>query len=155
MLPSDDVVISMLRREDELRLSHDVQKRFEEAERSGAESDWIEVAEAVQLEVIREFGLSEKALYAYRCAAIKHGVSLYVKFNRAREGDLQVGSIAPNISLISVEHDGTTRSQSFLDTQPSGRPLIIIAGSLVSLASDFIFSPPVNWKTHVSLFCFH
>ena len=49
MLPSDDVVISMLKRENELRLGLDVQKRFEEAERSGAKSDWMEVAAAVQL----------------------------------------------------------------------------------------------------------
>ncbi len=134
MLPSDDnVVISMLKRENELRLSSDVQKRFEEAERSGDKSDWIEVAEAVQLEVLREFSVPEMALDAYRCAAIKHGISLCVKHNRAREGNLQVGSIAPDISLISVEHDGLTRTQSLLDLQPNGRPLIIIAGSLVSI----------------------
>ncbi|KAL7541479.1 hypothetical protein ACHAWF_006943, partial [Thalassiosira exigua] len=87
----------MLKRENELRLSDDVQRRFEEAERSGAETDWIEVASEVQKELLREFGVaeSEDALNAYRCAANKHGVSLYVKYNRAREGDLQVGSTAP------------------------------------------------------------
>ncbi len=131
MLPGDDVVISMLKRENEVRLSHSVQKRFREAERSGSKSDWIEVATAVQLELLREFNVPEKALHAYRCAAKKHGISLYVKYNRAREGYLQVGSKAPNISLISLENNGFTRSQSLFDTQPTDRPLVIIAGSLV------------------------
>ena len=102
MLPSDDVVISMLERENELRLSNSVQQRFEEAERSGSKSDWIEVAAAVQLEVLHEFNVPESALRAYQCAAKRHGISLYVKHNRARVGDLQVGSNAPNISLIDM-----------------------------------------------------
>jgi len=130
MLPSDDVVISMLERENELRLCNSVQRRFEEAERSGSKSDWIEVAAAVQLEVLHEFNVHESALRAYRCAAKRHGISLYVKHNRARVGDLQVGSNAPNISLISVEPDGSTRFESLLGSQPTDRPLVIIAGSL-------------------------
>ncbi|KAL7546302.1 hypothetical protein ACHAWF_009631, partial [Thalassiosira exigua] len=70
----------MLKRENDLRLSDAVQRRFEEAERSGAKTDWIEVACEVQKEVLREFGVSgsEDALNAYRCAANKHKVSLYV-----------------------------------------------------------------------------
>ena len=51
-LPSDDVVISMLKIENELRLSEDVQQRCEEVERSGCNTDWIEVASEVQKEVL-------------------------------------------------------------------------------------------------------
>ena len=150
MLPSDDVVISMLKRENELRLGLDVQKRFEEAERSGAKSDWMEVAAAVQLELLREFSVSEDALDAYRCAAIKHGISLYVKYNRAREGYLQVGSLAPNISLISVQHDGSTRSQLLLDNRPTSRPLIIIAGSLVSVLSPKLHARLLHCRSELT-----
>ena len=120
----------MLKRENELRLSQSVQKRFEEAERSGSKTDWIEVAEQIQLEVLREFNVSPKALHAYRCAANDHGISLYVKYNRARKGDLKVGSKAPDVSLIHLEKDGTTRAQSLLETQQTDRPLVIVAGSI-------------------------
>jgi hypothetical protein len=120
----------MLKRENELRLSQDVQKRFEEAERSGSKTDWIEVASQVQLEVLREFNVAESSLQAYRCAANKHGISLYVKYNRAREGSLKVGAPAPDVSLISLMDDGTTHLQFLLDMQQADRPLVVVAGSL-------------------------
>lgn len=119
----------MLKRENELRLSESVQKRFEEAERSGSTTDWIEVASEVQKEVLREFNVSEDALHAYRCAANKHGVSLYVKYNRARKGDLEIGSQAPDVPVVSVDSDGSTRSLSILELQVK-RPLVVIAGSI-------------------------
>ena len=121
----------MLKRENELRLSQAVQKRFEEAERSESKTDWIEVATQVQLEVLKEFNVAESALHAvYRCAANKHGLSLYVKYNRAREGSLKVGAPAPDVSLVSLKNDGTTCVQSLLDIQEVDRPLIIVAGSI-------------------------
>ena len=48
----------MLKIENELRLSEDVQQRCEEVERSGYNTDWIEVASEVQKEVLREFIVS-------------------------------------------------------------------------------------------------
>ena len=41
-----------------LRLSEDVQRRCEEVEHSGYNTDWIEVASEVQKEVLREFIVS-------------------------------------------------------------------------------------------------
>ena len=122
----------MLKRENELRLSKDVQRRFEEAERSGSTGDWMEVASEVQKEVLAEFNVPEKALNAYRCAANKHGISLYVKYNRAREGGLRVGAKAPDVAVASIEKDGSIRSHPLLECQQSDRPLVIIAGSIVS-----------------------
>ena len=122
----------MLKRENELRLSEDVQRRFEEAEKSGSNTDWIEVASQVQHEVLREYNVSENALHAYRCAANKYGVSLYVKYNRAREGDLGVGSQAPDVPIVSLDNAGKTCSQSLLQLQTENQPLVIVAGSLVS-----------------------
>ena len=119
----------MLQRENELRLSAEVQQRFEKAERSGS-TDWIEVASDIQKEVLKEFNVSESALHAYRCAANEHKISLYVKHNRARQGDLSVGMPAPDISMVSLEKDGSTRTQSLLELQQADLPLVIIAGSI-------------------------
>ena len=132
-LPCDEIVIKMLERENELRLSAGAQKRFEEAEASGSTTDWIEVASEIQKEVLTEFNVPETALHAYRCAANKHGVSLYVKYNRAREGDLRVGSQAPDVPLVLINSDGSTSSQTILGVQQKDRPLVLVAGSLVSL----------------------
>ena len=118
----------MLERENELRLSESVQVQFAEAERS-SHSDWIEVASEVQRKVLREFGVSDRALHAYRCAANKHGISLYVKNNRARKGNLVVGSDVPDVSVVSVGIDGED-TKSILQFQKPGRPLVIVAGSL-------------------------
>lgn len=122
----------MLKRENELRLSEDAQRRFEEAERSGGKTDWIEVACEIQKEVLREFGVeaSKEALHAYRCAANKHGISLYVKHNRARKGDLQAGSSAPNVQVVSIEADGSSSVTSLLAMQKESRPLVVVAASL-------------------------
>lgn len=129
MIPDDDTVRRMLERENELRVSEEVQLRFEEAERSGSTTDWIEVATEVQKEVLREFNVAQEALHAYRCAANKHQVSLYVKYNRARQGDLKVGSQAPDVPVGSIENGGSSL-QSLLGAQHMDRPLVIIAGSL-------------------------
>ena len=122
----------MLKRENELRLSESVQRRFEEAERSGANTDWIEVASEVQKEVLHEFGIkaSEKALHAYRCAANKHGVSLYVQHNRAREGDLITGSTAPDVPVMTIEANGSSSAGSLLGLCEKGRPMVVVAASL-------------------------
>lgn len=119
----------MLERENELRLSESAQVQFAEAERSNR-SDWIEVACEIQRQVLREFGVSERALHAYRCAANKHGISLYVKHNRARGGNLVVGSPVPDVSVVSVGADGVEDTKSILQFQKQDRPLVIIAGSI-------------------------
>ena len=119
----------MLQRENELRRSEAIQNRFGEAEMSGS-TDWIKVAAEVQKEVLIEFDIkpTEEALLAYRNAANNHGISLYVKYNRCREGDLKVGMDAPDISLISI--DGTIERTPLLAHHRLDRPLIVVAGSI-------------------------
>ena len=103
ILGDESVIVAMLKRENELRQSEKVQHRFAVAEMSGS-SDWIQVASEVQKEVLVEFDIepTEDALFAYRNAANSHDISLYVKYNRAREGDLKVGMYAPDVSLIDI-----------------------------------------------------
>jgi len=115
---------SMLIRENELRVSDEYQKRFAEAEKSSFES-WLDVADELQRQVIREFHLDEEmddALLCFRCATQIYpelkSIPLYVKYNRARDGDLNLGDTAPNVPVIELNgqegqlFDGLTPSSS-------------------------------------------
>jgi len=99
----------MLIRENELRLSNEYQKRYSEAENTSS-SSWLHVTDELQRQIIREFNLDEEmdeALSCLRCATqiypdLKQ-IPLYTRYNRARDGDLQVGDIAPNVPVIQLD----------------------------------------------------
>lgn len=95
-------------------------------------TDWIEVATEVQKEVLGEFHIppTDEMLHAYRKAANKYGISLHVKHNRAREGDLKVGMKAPDVPLVRVDGGASEQTTSLLSHHNSARPLVIVAGSL-------------------------
>lgn len=84
--------------------------------------------------MLKEFNITptDELLNAYRIAANKHGISLYVEYNRAREGDLQVGMKAPDVPLVRVDGNPSEQTQttSLLSLHDSDRPLVIVAGSL-------------------------
>ena len=109
-----------------MRLSPAVQLRFSAAETSGG-GDWLDVAAEVQAEVLREFGIAPtpKALRGLRLAAPRIGLSLYVRHNRARRGDLEVGDDAPDVALVDLEG----RRVRLGEYQKKGRPLVVLAGS--------------------------
>lgn len=132
-LPSREIVKEMLERENELRLSDDVQRKMAEAEESGM-SDWMRVAEQVQKQVAQEFGMSEeKGLEALRTAAWRFSgdkellsIPVYIKYNRNRRGDLKEGDKAPDVTLQTLEG----ASVSLLSMTPANhKPLIVFAGS--------------------------
>ena len=102
LLGDDNAVKAILAREEELRKNEDAQIRFEEAESSG-DRDWIVVAEEIQAETLQEFGIepSPHALHQLRLAASRFGTSFYIKFNRARLGNLSPGSPSPDVPLVS------------------------------------------------------
>ncbi|CAF1332586.1 unnamed protein product, partial [Adineta steineri] len=119
----------MLIRENELRISDEYQKRFHEAEQTSSSTSWLDVADELQREVIREFHLDEEmndALLCLRCATQIYpdlkDIPLYTKYNRARDGDLQVGDIAPNVPVIHLDEqenqlfDGLKSSPTVLIT---------------------------------------
>jgi hypothetical protein len=99
----------MLIRENELRLSDEYQKRYSEAEKTSL-SSWLDVTDELQRQIIREFNLDEEmedALLCLRCATqiypdLKH-IPIYVKYNRARDGDLQIGDIVPNVPIVQLD----------------------------------------------------
>jgi len=127
-----EILKKMLIRENELRLSSEVQARYENAEKSEC-IDWLKVTEEVQKQVIEEFGYLnslENALYCLRSAAVLYPddpefkeIPLYVKYNRARDGSLKEGDRAPNTSPVAL--DGT--SCELLD---KSKPTVLIAGSI-------------------------
>ena len=122
----------MLIRENELRLSADYQQRYEEAERdSNSETSWLMVTDQLQRQVIQEFQLEEEmdeALLCLRCATqiypdLKE-IPLYVRYNRARQGDLQVGDTAPNVPVVKLNG-----KESDLMEQFTSSPTVLISGS--------------------------
>lgn len=117
----------MLRREVELRKSPLTLQKMMEAERKG---DWLEVAEKVQEQVILQFTTSKfrPSLLDLRLAALRHPeIAFWVKYNRARRGDLQVGDTAPNVSVLKAV-DGTPAN--LLDNIGDEDITVIVAGSL-------------------------
>ena len=126
--------MALLRREDAARRAPETQRRMEEAERRGA-SDWIEVATAVQRRVARESmpaGASEgdvdARVAAMRYAAQRHPECCHwVRFNRARVGDLRAGDAAPDVRLWRLDDGAAT---SLLADRDEAKPLIVVSGSL-------------------------
>ena len=120
----------MLIRENELRLSEEYQKLYADAERRSY-STWADVTDQLQREVIREFHLDEEmdeALLCLRCATqiypdLKE-IPLYVRYNRARDGDLQLNDVAPNVPVVQL--DGK-EGQLFDGLESS--PTVLISGS--------------------------
>lgn len=122
----------MLIRENELRLSEEFQKLYEEAEKdSNSERSWLDVTEELQRRVITEFQLDEQmdeALLCLRCSTeifpeLK-SIPIYVRFNRARDGDLKVGDFIPNVDLVKINGEKTNLFEN-LDEKPT----LLISGS--------------------------
>ena len=98
----------MLYRETELRLSSEVQERF----RHG---DWLEIVGELQHQIAKEHGFIEPgeqslAVEYIRTARSKFpgeeemcSIPIYVKYNRARQGELSEGDQVPNIALFDPE----------------------------------------------------
>ena len=125
--------MALLHREDGARRAPETQRRMEEAERRGT-SDWIEVATAVQRRVARESlpaGASEgdvdARVAAMRYAAQRHPeICHWVRFNRARVGDLRAGDVAPDVKLWHLGGAAT----SLLADRDLSKPLVVVSGSL-------------------------
>ena len=143
----------MLRRENELRLCEETQAMFRSV---GDRYDgWLEVVEALQKRVAREFGLAE----AVGLAAMRGAegllptdpevveISLYPKYNRCVDGALHAGSPAPNPlvhtltppsspnkinkinNINNIKDNNTPNPRPLLSLLRGPRPLVLFAGS--------------------------
>lgn len=98
----------MLRREAELRVSSEIQEAIEKAERS-ANSEWMDVIDMLQRSIVREFNANQKKgcilhLQDLREAALRFPeIAFWVKYNRARQGALRAGDIAPDVPLCRAQ----------------------------------------------------
>jgi len=126
----------MLRREEELRLSPEVQARYAAVEVDGSDVDWMHVTEQVQRCVVREFGASlhqeAGAIHAMREAAQEGTggfVPLYVRYQRARLGQLRVGDNAPDCSLATLHAEPTTLLSCTNVAEADDMPVCVVAGS--------------------------
>lgn len=121
----------MLIRENELRLSDEYQKEYCQAEKTSY-SSWLDVTDRLQRQVIKEFNLDddmEDALLCLRCATQiypdLHDIPIYVKYNRARDGNLQEGDIVPNIPVIQING----KENQLFDDGLKSSSTVLISGS--------------------------
>lgn len=104
-----EVLKDMLMKENRLRLSPEVQEIYADRHRNPFKGDWIAYTYKLQENLVKEFGYGESqemiewALVQLRTACVVYPdlahIPLYVKYNRARRGELLVGDLAPNIVL--------------------------------------------------------
>jgi len=133
----------MLQRENEIRLSDEIQMKYEEMVEK-----YVEITEQLQKKVLIEFGFegNEKELECYRSALEMYPqqkeelkpLVYYYKYNRSRDGELKVGETVPLSSVLVTSLEGTTELplSSFFtttvtgDTSATPLPLVICAGSI-------------------------
>jgi len=151
---SKEVLKGMLIRENETRLSSEMQMKYREAEDSST-TDWMSITIAMQRKLVQdqlhlaaddEQKISE-ALYALRTAHLAYPeeaefrtIPLYIKYNITRFGVLAAGDAAPNPEMLPVVTTPSPTdpsrwqvramaSKKLLDVAPFDRPHVLIAGS--------------------------
>jgi hypothetical protein len=127
----DDSLLVALRAEDRIRVGHEGQLLFRLAEMQH-DTDWLEVAEQIQVHALLEAGLEadEYNLARLRDAALRNpSIARYVRLNRLRQGDLCVGDTAPNVPLAGCSATANATSLHSLFDKSADRPIVVFAGS--------------------------
>mmetsp|Transcript_18373 Transcript_18373/g.42549 ORF Transcript_18373/g.42549 Transcript_18373/m.42549 type:complete len:148 (+) Transcript_18373:1181-1624(+) len=123
----EEVLVQMLKREDELRRSSRYLDAMEVAEES-ADSEWMDVAVEIQHQVIQEFQPTSLTVHDLRLAALRHPeLCFWVRHNRARPGHLRVGDVAPNVVVRRALDDSKIALLSEGDLNST---VVLVAGSL-------------------------
>ncbi len=135
----------MLRRENDLRRAPETQAAMERAEGS-ARSEWMDVVEDIQKQVVQEVqdrsSNHKITIQDLRSAAMRYpDIAHWVKYNRARRGNLKVGDAAPDVPLRCATTCGPTTlltnkvkldsdSRDLKGGQKKDKPMVVFAGSL-------------------------
>jgi hypothetical protein len=137
------LISAMLRRENDLRLSDEIQREYG---KSDDFETFSQITEGVQRRVAGEFGFETdesvaaaldamrgcEALWPERAAEFR-ALSHYRKFNRARAGELCKGDTVPEALLDSIRGDGDEPDPSLADvlgaSARAGLPTLLVAGS--------------------------
>lgn len=137
--PDNPVTIKkLLRFENFLRTSKSVQSKFKDAT---YEDDWIEMVNDLTFRCAVEFsGADPKDVDNYiavmRTAATRwpmdaefRSISLWRKYNRARNVDFKLGDLAPEAFVLQVEKDGELGERLPLFDAMDSVPLIVVSSS--------------------------
>lgn len=129
-----EMVMRMYARENELRLSPEVQAEYSEQliPFNGP------TTRNLQRQLLREFGLpscddglrvwwTQRGIYQRAGDAEVLAIPLYVKHDHSRQGDLSVGDDYVDCRLVGL--DGAERKLSDFVTAAEGRPLVVIGAS--------------------------
>eukprot|EP00808_Paulinella_micropora_P024232 g71857.t1 len=130
-MPDRERLKAMLLRERELRLSPETQALFDLTGGGSCDGVYLDV----QGQVAQEFGLSEEAgIYAIRTVAARFpndkellSIPYYVRYNRSRQGKLQVGDAAPDAAPLLRLDGRPCKLSTFGGVE---RPLVVVAGSI-------------------------
>ncbi len=128
--PSSAIMAAMLAREQQLRLSPEIQALY-----ADPSVDSIAVTSELQVQVVREFGFPDSYVQLLRGAASLYtredlsfeSLPHYVRFNRSRMGDLVVGKTVPNVPLCFVGQ--TIERRLLMAETTTAKTTVIAAGS--------------------------
>mmetsp|Transcript_5540 Transcript_5540/g.5697 ORF Transcript_5540/g.5697 Transcript_5540/m.5697 type:complete len:132 (+) Transcript_5540:183-578(+) len=130
----------MLKRENELRLSSEIQRKYKNSKNKGFQG-FVDVTEELQKQVVKEFRLKEDdGLWILRTAPSLFSLpeekeeisnlSLYRKYNRLENGKLSQGDNAPNVELFNINGEVLSGGLLSLISDIQSKPLVLIAGSI-------------------------
>jgi len=125
-------LIQLLKREDEMRHSQEIQKQYDEGwAKYGIPPTSIE--ETMQKNLLLEFGIDPDVglpiFWSYRSIYGDdpdiRDIALYIKYDRSGEGNLRVGNSMPNVSLFTLD----TKPIKLANYLSVEHPLVLIGGS--------------------------
>ena len=129
VVQKESILVELLQRERERRMSPEAQAQMERAE-SSVETEWMDVATEIQEQIVAEHNAQHPELKVtlldLRLAAGRHPeIAFWEKYNRARRGDLQIGDKAPDVPLYRA---GDGQKTSLL-MGLNNKKCVVIAGS--------------------------
>jgi len=133
-----DVLKRILIREDELRASEEYQTKYNQQD----SLQWFkDVTQEIQFRAMRECGIIELELYSalivlnnarfeFKDDPEMNQLTVYMRLDRSRRGDLKKDDKMPNVPLIAG--DGATVMLADLEAKSAanGKALAVIAGSV-------------------------
>eukprot|EP01088_Endostelium_zonatum_P021561 TRINITY_DN85_c0_g2_i2.p1 TRINITY_DN85_c0_g2~~TRINITY_DN85_c0_g2_i2.p1 ORF type:complete len:220 (-),score=63.57 TRINITY_DN85_c0_g2_i2:674-1333(-) len=139
--PPKDVMVKMLRRENEIRLTDDVQEQLDKSIVDDSDS-YTAIIEGIQKTVLKQFGFedNENNLTMYRAALSLYpnddeikNEAYYYKYNRSRQGTLKQGD-SIDLQTLSLYNLSTNQTENVFDIlqvdSNTNLPLVLIAGSI-------------------------
>jgi len=126
LMPPRETLIKILSRDNELRLSSDIQEEY-----------WVsdfpsKITLKVQTQAVNEYKYEDpwiipSALAYYKDDPEIMGIPHYVKYNRSQPGKIKVGDQVPDLPLTHLKGCGTSMHQEL--APHSSLPVVLVAGS--------------------------